>query len=70
MKSSTTVKGIEIKEYPDKTYEEIEQMVKEETEKNLRKVFKKRGLSDDEINLKLEKINAHINSRKVVKNGK
>jgi len=75
MKSSTTIKGIEVKEYPDKTYEEVEQMVKEETEKNLpeknlRKVFKERGLSDDEIDLKIEQINAHIQARKVVKHGK
>jgi len=64
MKSSTTIKGIEVKEYPDKTYEEVEQMVKEETEKNLRKVFKERGLSDDEIDLKIERINAHLNKRR------
>ena len=64
MKSSTTIKGIEVKEYPDKTYEEVEQMVKEENEKNLRKVFKERGLSDDEIDLKIERINAHLNKRR------
>jgi len=70
MKSSTTIKGIEVKEYPEKTYEEVEQIVKKETEKNLRKVFKERGLNDDEIELKLEQINAHMQSRKVVKHGK